>query len=172
MAVAIKKAKLEEGVKSSITINGEVIVQELVNIGISPQISEELQAEVDEIAKEIGLEEPEARFDMGGYQFRDWENIKSKIAQLKVEMEEKELWLAKHHCPYVPGMKLKTNRGLGLIGLVVQEIVAPKFFGGSNRWEVVCYAIAKNGEVTRRTVSFDERMAKYDLAITIVQEGA
>ncbi len=169
MAVAIKKAKLEEGVKSSITINGEVIVQELVNIGISPQISEELQAEVDEIAKEIGLEEPEARFDMGGYQFRDWENIKSKIAQLKVEMEEKELWLAKHHCPYVPGMKLKTNRGLGLIGLVVQEIVAPKFFGGSNRWEVVCYAIAKNGEVTKRTVSFDEEQAE-DLKVTLVSK--
>lgn len=66
-------------------------------------------------------------------------------------------------------MKLKTNKGLGLVGLVVQEIVAPKFFGAKNRWEVVCYAIAKSGEVTKRTVSFEEDQAE-DLKVTLVSK--
>lgn len=171
MGVAIKKAKLEEGVKSSITINGEQMVgNDLVNIGVSMQVSEEEQIDEDSIATEVGLDKEEPRFELGEYHFKDWMNIKNKIAELKDELEKKELWLAKHHCPYLPGMKLKTNRGLGLVGLVVQEIVAPKFFGGKNRWEVVCYAIAKNGEMTKRTVSFDEEQAE-DLKVTLVAKG-
>ena len=170
MAVAIKKAKLEEGAKSVITINGESLVSnDLVNIGVKEVVSEEEKLEIEEIAQEVGLGETEQRFDLGEYQFRDWENIKQKIAELKKELEEKELWLAVHHCPYVPGMKLKTNKGLGLVGLVVQEIIAPKFFGSKNRWEVVCYAIAKSGEVTKRTVSFEEDQAE-DLKVTLVSK--
>lgn len=171
MAVAIKKAKVEEGVKPVIMINGESLVgNELVNIGVKEVVSEEEKAEIEEVAQEVGLGETEQRFDLGEYQFRDWENIMKKIAELKKELEAKELWLAQHHCPYVPGMKLKTNKGLGLVGLVVKEIVAPRLFGSKNRWEVVCYAIAKNGEETRRTVSFDEEQLSEDLKVTLVSK--
>lgn len=174
MAVAIKKAKLEDGVKPSVTINGEKIVgSDMINIGVKELVDEDESGDEDvasEVEKAVGLTEEEKEFDLKEYQFKDWGNIKNDIERLKWKLLEKELWLAKNYCPYRVGMRLKTNKGLGLVGLVVQEIVAPKEFGPDNKWEVVCYAIAKNGEITRRTVSFDENDLK-DLTVTVVNKG-
>lgn len=172
MAVAIKKAKLEGGVKPSVTINGEKVVgTDLVNIGVRTlvDVSETVDGDFVTLEKDVGLGETETRFDEGEYHFKDWKTLTDQIERLKAEKEQKELWLAKYHCPYHVGMRLKTNKGLGLVGLVVQEIVAPKEFGPDNRWEVVSYAVAKNGELTRRTVSFDETDFK-DLGVTVVSK--
>ena len=138
---------------------------DLVNIGLESEKEPEVERPPQ---KDLGsvLE----GFDLLEYHQKDWQEIKNRIETLKAEMEKKELWIAQHCCPYKQGMRLKTNKGLGLVGLVVQEIVAPKVLGKWNRWEVVCYAIAKNGEVTRRIVSFDEADAK-ELIVTIVSGG-
>lgn len=70
-----------------------------MNIGVGSQVSEE---QPEEVVSKVGLDLAAPQFELGEYHFKDWEMIKNKIAELKDELEKKELWLAKHHCPYVP----------------------------------------------------------------------
>lgn len=64
--------------------------------------------------------------------------------------------LAELTCPYKIGQKLKTNRGLGINGLVVDSITPPLYPRDGNWWQVNTFAISKAGEVTRRNVGITE----------------
>lgn len=67
--------------------------------------------------------------------------------------------VSKSCCPYKEGQVLMHSAGLGVNGLLVNEIVAVEEIrnpGNANRWAVQTWALSKTGEVTKRSVYVDE----------------
>lgn len=106
----------------------------------------------DEELEEMAVSE----VDMEKYYYRSLKAMREQVQETLEKIAEVELKLAVQACPFKVGQRLKTNKGLGLTGLLVQEIASAKEFSKENRWMVVCVAISKAGEVTKRVCTISE----------------
>ncbi len=88
------------------------------------------------------------------------------ISELQGKCHALYLAVSKATCPYAVGDVLQTNKGLGTVGLVLQEIVAPVNPSKMNRWAISTFAMSKTGEVTKRAVGVDEAQIIGGLTIT------
>lgn len=97
------------------------------------------------------------------------EDLRAEINDRRSLLTEVELEIAKLSAPVAPGDRIRTNRGLGLSGLVVDSIGVPAFPASRNRWSINTFAISKAGEVTKRSVSISEQDVNL-LGVIIVKE--
>ena len=93
--------------------------------------------------------------------------IEEKLARVQVldrmyqeihqERYETLLAVAELACPHDKGDLLVTNKGIGMAGLEVSQIISPPYARQGNLWAVVCTAFSKTGELTKRTVTIAEQ---------------
>lgn len=90
---------------------------------------------------------------------------REKQTQRILEMRQE---IAAAACPYKVGQTITTNTGLGKQGLKVDAIgpTPEGNFSQSNRWSLTCYALQKDGQVSRRVVGVAEYEAP-DLEIKV-----
>lgn len=84
------------------------------------------------------------------------EELKDRADLLMLDRASVLLQLAQRTCPYKVGDYLRLNRGLGVGGLVVEEIRACDFPAFNNRWAIQTCGVSKDGSVSRRTLLLTE----------------
>lgn len=82
--------------------------------------------------------------------------LQKEIAALKNKLEYAQFSMAELLCPYKAGDRIRTNRGLGVNGLRVENVSAPESSREGNRWRINTLAYSKAGELTKRTVAIEE----------------
>ena len=82
--------------------------------------------------------------------------LKKEISALTVKLEYAQFRMAELLCPYRVGDRLTTNRGLGVHGLLVEQVTASETSRKGNRWKIHTLAYSKAGDLTKRTVGIEE----------------
>lgn len=88
--------------------------------------------------------------------------LRALVKEHSARLQAAELSLAIASCPYKAGQTLKSSNGLGQAGFVVSTIYAPKYPSEKNRWEVCGFVIKKDGTLSQRTYSIEERYVGAD----------
>lgn len=88
--------------------------------------------------------------------FKEANSLSVEIEALQASRQAVLQNIAELTCPFKVGDTIITDAGLGVNGLVVQEITPPIAPSKDNRWAVVTFALSKAGEITRRSVTLSE----------------
>lgn len=101
----------------------------------------------------------------------EMKQLRLKMMSLESMMAVAAPRLALASCPFTVGARLRTNQGLGMAGLEVVSIAAPKHPTDNNRWAINTLALNKEGSVTKRPLCIEEiQMAGcYGLTIEVLK---
>lgn len=87
---------------------------------------------------------------------QEYADLTAKYNSLADTMHKVKLQIAVGMCPYKVGQVLFTTTGLGVNGLVIQEICYPLDFKEGNYWMVRTFAKTKAGDVSSRYVGLEQ----------------
>jgi len=82
--------------------------------------------------------------------------LEKEVAALQKERTRTLTKLSELTCPYKVGDRIQTDKGLGMVGLEVQAVVACTYPTLANTWQVQTFALSKTGFVTQRSVVLDQ----------------